>query len=137
MGTKIPFKICVHAMETLMTYHNFRIYIKIGTICLYLLLTIFFRSTKNRTTCMCLLVDAPVCMFLVEGRHTITYIFLCHLYAYLCQHQYVINNFPVGSIFYAHNCRFLCSIVKFLHLNLEMRPPMNCMADFYVVYRIA
>jgi hypothetical protein len=67
---------------------------------------------------------------LVEGRHTITYIFFCH---------FVYISMPTSRGFeqlsgwinvYAHNCRFLRS-------NMKMRPPVNCMPDFYAVYRIA
>jgi hypothetical protein len=35
---------------------------------------------KNRTICMRLVGDAPECMFMVEGRYTIMYIFYITLY---------------------------------------------------------
>ena len=54
---------------------------------------------KNRIACMRLVGDAPEYMFLVEGRHTITYIFYVTLYIYLCQYKEVFNNFYVGSVF--------------------------------------
>jgi hypothetical protein len=44
VGTKIPFKIRAHAMETPTTCHNFQIYIKIGTTCMFLVVTIIFVS---------------------------------------------------------------------------------------------
>jgi hypothetical protein len=78
VGTKMSFKICAHAVESPTIFHNFRICIKIGTACMCLVFAILFRSTKKRTACMCLVGDATECMFLVEGRQTIVYIFLCH-----------------------------------------------------------
>jgi hypothetical protein len=47
VGTKMSFKICAHAIETLMTYHNFRICIKIESTCMCLVLAILFRSSKK------------------------------------------------------------------------------------------
>jgi hypothetical protein len=44
VGTKMSFKICVYAMANHTTCHNFRIYIKIGTTCMCLVVAIFFRS---------------------------------------------------------------------------------------------
>jgi hypothetical protein len=40
VGTKMSFKICVHAMETPTTCHNFRIYITIETACKCLVVAI-------------------------------------------------------------------------------------------------
>jgi hypothetical protein len=54
---------------------------------------------KNRTACMRMVGDAPKCIFLVEGRHAIAYIFYDTLYAYLCQHHEVFYNFHIGSVF--------------------------------------
>jgi hypothetical protein len=46
VGTKMAFKICAYAMETLMTCHNFWICIKIGTECMCLVVSILFRPAK-------------------------------------------------------------------------------------------
>jgi hypothetical protein len=79
---------------------------------------------------MRLVVDAPECMFLVEGRHTITYIFLCHFVyismstsIYYQQLSHWIDILP-------HNCGSLRSKMYFLHLNMEMSPLVNRMPDF-------
>ena len=85
---------------------------------------IFQICHKNRTACMRLVGDAPECMFLVEGRHTIAYIFLCHfVYISMPTSRYFQQLLCWISI-YAHNCVFLRS-------NMEMRPPVNRMPDFY------
>jgi hypothetical protein len=55
---------------------------------------------KNRITCMRLVGNAPECMFMVEGRHIIAYIFLCHfvcVYIYICQHQEVFMAFMLDQ----------------------------------------
>jgi hypothetical protein len=70
---------------------------------------------KNRITWMRLMGNALECLFLVERRHTITYIFLCH-FVYISiptskgfqRLSYWINNF--GN--FAHNCCFLRSKLK-------------------------
>jgi hypothetical protein len=56
VGTKMPFKTCVHAMETSKTCHNFWIYIKIGTTCMCLVLCINIVQIcqKNKTARICL-----------------------------------------------------------------------------------
>jgi hypothetical protein len=44
VGTKMSFKGCAYAMETLKTYHNFRICKKIRVICMCLVVAKLFRS---------------------------------------------------------------------------------------------
>jgi hypothetical protein len=44
VGTKITFKICMHAMKTPTTYHNFRMCIKVEIKCMHPMVAIFFES---------------------------------------------------------------------------------------------
>jgi hypothetical protein len=60
-----------------------------------------------------------------------------YIYVYLCQPQEVCNIFHVGSVFYAHNFEFLRSKLKVLRSkNMEMRPLVKRIPDFYAVYHI-
>jgi hypothetical protein len=136
LGTKIPFKICARAMRT-PTCHNFQICIKIRTSCMCQVVVILFRYAKNRPASMHLVgTRQNACSWWRDDIQSHTY-FYVSLYSYLCQHQEVCNNFQVGSVFYAHNFTFLRLKLKVLRSKMEMRPTVNHMPDFYVVYHIA
>jgi hypothetical protein len=47
------------------------------------------------------------------------------------------TTFTLDQFLDAHNCGFYAQNWRFLRSNMEMRPTVNCMLNFYVVYRIA
>jgi hypothetical protein len=78
VGMKMLFKNYAHVIKTPMTRQNFLICIKIRTACMGLSGCHIFQTIKIGTACIRLVGDTLECMFLVEGRHTIAYIFLCN-----------------------------------------------------------
>jgi hypothetical protein len=66
----------------------------------------------NSTACMRVVANTPECMFMVEGRHTIAYIFLCHFVYISMPTSRGLQHFRVGSVFYAHKFGFLRSKLK-------------------------
>jgi hypothetical protein len=135
--TKMSFRICAHAMETFKTCHNFDLYKNMNHIHVPNGCHIVQICHKNRTTCMRLVGDAPKCMFLVEGRHTIVYIFLCHFVYISMPTSRGFQRLSCWISIYTHKYRFYAQNWRFLCSNMEKRSPMNRMPNFYAVCRIS
>jgi hypothetical protein len=71
---------------------------------------------KNRTACMRLVGDASECMLLVEGQHTIAYIFLCHFVYISILTSRGFQRLLCWISIYGHNYRFLRAKLKIFML---------------------
>jgi hypothetical protein len=111
-GTKISFKICAHAMETSTTRHNFRICIKIGTTCMYLVVAIFFRFAIK--------IGPHACVWW-GTRLNVCFWCMDEIQSYTCFMHFVYISVPTSRGFqqllywisiYAHNYGVLSSKLK-------------------------
>jgi hypothetical protein len=138
VGTKMSFKICVHAMESPTTCHNFWTCIKTRITCMCLLVAIFFRSTIQIGHHafiwwgMCLNAHVPGGV-----TYTIAYIFLCHFVYISMPTSRSFQQLSCWISIYAYNYGFLRSKLNVLRSNMDIRPPLNRMPNFYEVYNIA